>query len=150
MITSMSSSTLIYDQIEEAGRALYIKALTDIPLDSDGDGSPDEEDCGPENADVHPGAVEICNYADDNCDGAIDEGLTSTGYLDMDADGYGDPRFSIELCEPRDATVDNALDCEDGDPAINPAVTQEMQRQTVTYALTAGSTILITNTSVVQ
>ncbi|HJR68748.1 MAG TPA: hypothetical protein VKA43_01775 [Gammaproteobacteria bacterium] len=35
-------------------------------------------------------------------------------------------------------------------PAPNPAVTQEMQRQTVTYALTAGSTILITDTTVVQ
>jgi dienelactone hydrolase len=35
-------------------------------------------------------------------------------------------------------------------PAPNPAVTQEMQRQTVTYAATAGSTILITNTAVVQ
>ena len=35
-------------------------------------------------------------------------------------------------------------------PAPNPAVTQEMQRQTVTYALTAGNTILITDTTVVQ
>ena len=35
-------------------------------------------------------------------------------------------------------------------PAPNAAVTQEMQRQTVTYAATAGSTILITNTAVVQ
>jgi hypothetical protein len=35
-------------------------------------------------------------------------------------------------------------------PAINPAVTQEMQRQTVTYAASAGSTILITDTTVVQ
>ncbi len=34
MIRSMSSSaTLIYDQIEQAGRDLYIKALTDIPQD---------------------------------------------------------------------------------------------------------------------
>jgi len=35
-------------------------------------------------------------------------------------------------------------------PAINPAVTTEMQRETVTYAATQGSTILITNTAVVQ
>jgi len=35
-------------------------------------------------------------------------------------------------------------------PAINPAVTTEMQRETVTYAATQGSTILITNSAVVQ
>jgi pimeloyl-ACP methyl ester carboxylesterase len=35
-------------------------------------------------------------------------------------------------------------------PTPSPAATQEMQRQTVTYAATAGSTILITNTAVVQ
>jgi pimeloyl-ACP methyl ester carboxylesterase len=35
-------------------------------------------------------------------------------------------------------------------PAPSPAATQEMQRQTVTYAVTAGSTILITNAAVVQ
>jgi hypothetical protein len=34
--------------------------------------------------------------------------------------------------------------------APNAAVTQEMQKQTVTYAATAGSTILITNSSVVD
>jgi dienelactone hydrolase len=33
---------------------------------------------------------------------------------------------------------------------VNPAVTQEMQRQTVTYAATAGSVILISDTTVVQ
>jgi hypothetical protein len=33
---------------------------------------------------------------------------------------------------------------------VNPAVTQEMQRQTVTYAATQGNTILITNTTVVR
>jgi hypothetical protein len=35
-------------------------------------------------------------------------------------------------------------------PAPNPAVTQEMQRQTVTYAASAGSAIQITNTSVIN
>jgi hypothetical protein len=35
-------------------------------------------------------------------------------------------------------------------PAIDPAVTVEMQRETVTYAVSRGSAIQITNTAVVD
>jgi PKD repeat protein len=45
------------------------------PSDSDGDGTPDAQDCAPFNAAIHPGAQELCgNGVDDNCDGQIDEG----------------------------------------------------------------------------
>ena len=46
--------------------------------DTDGDEWPDYLDCEPLNPDVYPGAPEICNGIDDDCDGQVDEGVTNT------------------------------------------------------------------------
>lgn len=43
------------------------------PVDTDGDGWPDDQDCAPDDASIHFGADEECNGVDDNCDGDIDE-----------------------------------------------------------------------------
>lgn len=42
---------------------------------------PDSTDCNDNNASAHPGATEICNGLDDNCDGQIDEGCSSLPFL---------------------------------------------------------------------
>ena len=42
--------------------------------DFDGDGSPDSEDCEPQDADVFPGALELCDDTVDNdCDGLVSD-----------------------------------------------------------------------------
>ncbi len=54
-----------------------------------------ELDCSDGNADVHPGAAEVCNNRDDDCNGTADQDLMTTRwYADCDGDGYtaGDDR----------------------------------------------------------
>ena len=41
--------------------------------DSDHDGFPASEDCDDTNSLVHPGAPEVCNEIDDDCDGLTDD-----------------------------------------------------------------------------
>jgi len=46
-------------------------------------------DCDDTSASVNPGAPEVCNGADDNCNGTIDEGATTAYFADCDGDGHG-------------------------------------------------------------
>jgi len=79
-------------------------------------------DCDDSDADVFPGADELCNGGDDDCDGDIDEDAddVSTFYADADEDGFGDPSAALESCVVPDGYTDDDADCDDGDGAINP------------------------------
>jgi putative metal-binding protein/thrombospondin type 3 repeat protein len=52
--------------------------LGDLCQDSDHDGYPFTVDCNDLNPNIHPGAPEVCNRVDDDCNGSVDEGLGST------------------------------------------------------------------------
>ncbi|MCB9760426.1 MAG: hypothetical protein H6739_11360 [Alphaproteobacteria bacterium] len=88
--------------------------------DADGDGVPVEEDCDDDDAAVFPGAAEACDDVDQDCDGAVDEGVQVTVYADADADGYGDPSAASEACAPGGGQVSEAGDCDDADAEIHP------------------------------
>ena len=83
----------------------------------------DSSDCDDSDGDTWPGATEICDDEDDDCDGSVDEGVLLEWYLDADGDGYGDGS-SVEGCDaPTSAYVDVDGDCDDTDTAYNPGVT---------------------------
>lgn len=65
-------------QVDEAG--CLTPGVNPNPMaDEDGDGYPDgPSDCGPKDPAIHPGAKELCNGVDDNCDGVTDEGCPAT------------------------------------------------------------------------
>jgi hypothetical protein len=79
------------------------------------------DDCDDTNAEINPGAEEVCNGIDDNCDGDVDEGVTSTFYADTDGDGYGDSlNLTEDVCEAPSGYVSDATDCDDADASAYP------------------------------
>ncbi|MFZ5475927.1 MAG: MopE-related protein [Myxococcota bacterium] len=74
------------------------------------------DDCDDTDRDVHPDAAETCDLEDDDCDGDLDEGVTSTFHADADADGFGDAASPVEACAAEIGWVANADDCDDADP----------------------------------
>lgn len=93
--------------------------------DDDGDGFDDFEDCAPNDPEIYPGAEEVCDGIDTNCNGALDE-ENSVGcayYLkDADGDGQGNPNVDPRcLCTPESATGYTASlsgDCDDLNPNV--------------------------------
>jgi hypothetical protein len=79
----------------------------------------DNTDCDDSRENINPGAIEVCNDADDNCNGSVDEGAGDTYFRDADGDFHGDPASPIEACNMPDGYIDNAKDCDDSNYAIN-------------------------------
>ena len=77
----------------------------------------DATDCDDLDADSWPGADELCDGLDNDCDGAVDDGPVdaTTWFADVDGDGHGDPAVSVEQCEAPADHVDLDDDCDDAD-----------------------------------
>ncbi|MEK7632529.1 MAG: putative metal-binding motif-containing protein [Patescibacteria group bacterium] len=85
----------------------------------------DSADCDDAAATVNPGAAEVCNDVDDDCDGGTDEDLAVTVYYtDADGDGYGAGSGSSECADPGAGYSTVNTDCDDTNGAINPAAVE--------------------------
>ncbi len=119
----------------------------DAPLwfadsDTDGSGDPDvsraacaapsgmvadDTDCDDAAADVHPGATELCNLFDDDCDGTVDESDADDAvdwYADGDGDGYGDPAVVTHACFAPSGSLADNTDCDDAAADVHPGATE--------------------------
>ena len=90
------------------------------PIDNDGDGYSAEEDCNDDNPWINPGAEEICDGWDNDCDQVADEGVTGTFYLDADGDGFGRLDVTVLGCDIPNGFVENPDDCDDNHPHSYP------------------------------
>lgn len=107
----------------EIGVEAFNFAETYFFQDNDMDGYYHYEDCNDEVAEINPGAVEICDNLDNDCNGFVDDDLdTFTYYVDNDGDGYGDESITLDTClqTAPEGYADNAMDCDDGAEALNP------------------------------
>ena len=109
-----------------------------LDLDGDGFGDPaivlgegdcgdlltDGTDCDDDDDLTYPGADELCDELDNDCDGDVDEELeTVDWYADADGDGFGDPDLPWlhnPDCDPPLGHATNDTDCDDDDPAVHP------------------------------
>ena len=85
------------------------------------------DDCNDAEAAINPGADEICDGIDNNCDGAIDEGTAvdaATWYADADGDTYGDMAAPQNACSQPAGYVADSTDCDDARAETNPGATE--------------------------
>ena len=106
--------------------AVYLQRLAEL-TDGDGDGYVAEDDCDDGQDAVFPGAPEVCNERDDNCDGAVDDQPTDaeTWFLDADGDGFGSGEASVQACTPPSGYLAEGGDCDDDRGDTYPGATDE-------------------------
>lgn len=100
-------------------------------VDADGDGySACLDDCDDNNPDVHPGAPEVCDLDDDNCNGVWDEDPMCPQCVDLDLPGPGTARF----CFVARSFAEADADCQDQGGALLSIHSQAIQDWAVQQA----------------
>jgi hypothetical protein len=81
-------------------------------------------DCNDTDSSVHPGATELCDGKDNDCNGLMDDAVNEVTYFqDLDGDGFGNSAKSISACNPPQGYVGDNTDCDDNNINIHVAIT---------------------------
>ncbi len=95
--------------------------------DGDGDDAIACTDCDDADDTRFPGADELCDGVDQDCDGVVDNGAvsgTSTYFRDADGDGYGDDAASFDACALPGGYATRGGDCADEDASQHPGAVE--------------------------
>lgn len=90
-------------------------------IDADGDGVEEAEDCDDGDPAVFPGADEVCDGVDQDCDDLVDEAAVDMGqwHVDADGDGFGSAEL-LSACTQPSGTSTLGGDCDDSVASIHP------------------------------
>ncbi|MBK8705737.1 MAG: HYR domain-containing protein [Saprospiraceae bacterium] len=159
--TGSTSYTITHNGLLAGSRITLLDCYVAIPTwyrDMDGDsfGDPnnsmmaasqptgyvsDNTDCNDNNAAIKPGATEVCDGVDNDCDGSTDEGVQITYYRDMDGDSYGNPSNTTLACSLPTGYVTNNTDCDDNDSLERPGQVWHKDTDGDNYAQTGAATL---------
>ena len=98
-------------------------------------------DCNDANAAIRPGATEVCDGIDNDCDNMTDEGVQTTYYRDMDGDGFGNPAVTQMACSIPTGYVSNNTDCNDNSALEKPGQVWYKDTDNDGYGQTGAATI---------
>jgi len=115
-------STIEWWEGDWSDTAYHARITVSFGEDLDGDGAGSFSDCDDTNATIYPGADELCDEIDNDCDDQIDEDVVYVDYFqDSDEDGFGDSDISETACDGQpDGFTDRGQDCDDTNGAVYP------------------------------